>query len=85
MEVPEDELLEGSYIIFLPLSATKDVGVTGAASTAVDGVERDIIGGVILIDDVMVDPFVIIDHGAKELLKLLLFLRIACPMIFFQA
>jgi hypothetical protein len=72
-----EEALDGE-LRFLPFSAAHGAGK--AAGAAVDGVERVLAGGVGLLDDVLVKPiFVVVDHGVKEVLKLLLFCCKACP------
>jgi hypothetical protein len=75
MEAPKEELR------FLPCSAADGEGdVVGAAGGSVDGVERVLVGGVVLLDDILVDPIIIvIVYGMKEVLKSLLFFCNARP------
>ena len=83
MEVPEDELLEGVCTTFLPFSTIDGEGITGIVC-AVDGGERVLaVGDVVMLNDVLIRPVVVVDRGTKKLLKLLLFFRSTCPAILF--
>jgi hypothetical protein len=45
----------------------------------VDGVERTCVGGTVLLNDVLFGPIILImDRGAKKVLKLLMFFYSAC-------
>jgi len=51
---------------------------------AVDGGERVLaVGDVVMLNDVLIHPVVVVDRGTKKLLKLLLFFRSTCPAILF--
>ena len=84
MEVPEDELLEGACTTFLPFSTIDGEGITGIVYAAVDGGERVLaVGDVVMLNDVLIRPVVVVDRGTKKLLKLLLFFRSTSPAILF--
>jgi hypothetical protein len=60
---------------FLPFSALNGEGdVAGAVGAEVDGRERVLADVVALLDDIFIDPVIIVDRGTKELMTLLLFL-----------
>jgi hypothetical protein len=78
--------MEDASTIFLPFSTADGDDVAGEDGAAVKRVLTS--GGVVLLDDILLGPVVVVvvvDRGAKEYLKLILFLCSVRPYNSFSA